>query len=139
MKSYAKFAPRVGLDERIVSALSYLTSGFFGLVWAIVAGIQKRHVSRYTRFHIYQSFFLSILFYLSAMIFRILYSVVQLIPFVNGVMNQIVFYLIHYEVIFDQSILGLFLFIVIVYLIISVLLGKDGRLLWVSDMVDKML
>ena len=50
--------------ERLLSAATYLTAGGVGFVWLIVTALCKKRVTQFALYHIMQSIFISILFYL---------------------------------------------------------------------------
>ena len=44
--------------EKIISVLSYFTSGFAGLIYLIIALIRKQGLRPFVRYHIFMSIFL---------------------------------------------------------------------------------
>ena len=68
MRGYKGSIPKkqyIDMPERILSSLSYLTSGMVGFVWLIITHLQGKSLSSFARFHIFQSIFLSIILYVA--------------------------------------------------------------------------
>jgi len=132
--------PNIDMPERILSSLTYLTSGMVGFVWLIVVHLQGKSLSPFARFHIFQSIFLSILIYVASILLNILASVVQIIPFFGTLVMNIVYYLVQYPLPLagGQSIIGLAFILLYGYLAFYAFTGRFGRVPWVSDMVKQM-
>jgi len=125
--------------EKIVAAATYLTTGLVGFVWIIISNLSSSKIKPFLRFHIFQSIFLSILFYICNLILNILIGIVVKIPIIGSFIYSIYFYFFDLKLIFGYSIVDATVLGVIVYLVISALTGKEGRLPWVSDIVKGML
>jgi len=132
--------PNIDIYERIFSGLTYLTSGMAGFVWLIVAHFQGKSLSPFARFNIFQSIFLSILIYVAGILLNILASIAQIIPFFGTLVMNIVYYLVQYPLPLSggQSIIGLALIFLHVYLAFYAFTGRFGRIPLVSDMVKQM-
>ena len=54
------------MSERIIAVLSYVTSGIVGIIWLLLATITKSNLKPFLKYHIMQSIFLMLLYYLAA-------------------------------------------------------------------------
>ena len=131
--------PNIAPGEKIISAATYLTTGIVGFVWIIISQVSGSKIKPFLRFHIFQSIFLSILFYIGNLILNILVGIVVKIPLIGSMIYSIYFYIFDLKLIFGYSIVDTFVFAIIIYLVISSLTGKEGKLPWVSDIVKGML
>ena len=57
--------------EKLVSALSYITSGFVGFIWLLLGIFTKSRVRPFMKYHIFQSIFLAIAYFLLCQIHTI--------------------------------------------------------------------
>ncbi|MEI8388860.1 MAG: hypothetical protein WCG23_03135 [bacterium] len=143
MSGYKGSIPKkqyIDMPERILSSLSYLTSGMVGFVWLIITHLRGKSLSSFARFHIFQSIFLSIIIYVASILLNIIASVVQIIPFFGTLVMNIIYYLVQYPLPLPggQSIVGLALIIFYFYLAFYAFTGRYGRIPWISDMVKQM-
>ena len=118
--------------ERILSAASYLTAGFVGFVWWIIAILTKKTVRPFLIYHIMQSIFLSILFFLISVLGQMVFVILYRIPLINAIP-----YFINMPIplFFGLSIIQLISTSIILYLAISSFLGYYSYLPWVSDVI----
>ena len=115
--------------ERILSSASYFTAGMVGFVWLIVAALLKKRVTQFLMYHILQSIFIAIMFYL---IF-IFCNLISAIPILNNlvlVLKQPI------AVAYGFSILQLITTGLTLYLIVTSLLGMYSYVPWVSDVIN---
>ncbi len=119
--------------ERIVSAASYLTAGGAGLVWLIIATLLRKHLTTFLLYHIMQSIFLSILYFLIVKFAELIYVILFRIPVINAIP-----YLINMPlpVFYGLSIIQLLTTVIILYLVITAGLGLYSYIPWVSDIIN---
>ena len=119
--------------ERIVSAASYLTAGGAGLVWLIIATLLRKHLTTFLLYHIMQSIFLSILYFLIVKFAELIYVILFRIPVINAIP-----YLINMPlpVFYGLSIIQLLTTVIILYLAITAGLGLYSYIPWVSDIIN---
>ncbi len=120
--------------ERLIAALSYLTMGLIGFIWMILGAILKLGLKPFLKFHIFQSIFLSILFYLLSSAVSLVLGLLSYIPFIGGIISTITFY-IATPLFGPFSFLNLIFITFIAYLIITSLRGKFSYIPWVSDII----
>lgn len=118
--------------ERILSAATYLTAGGVGFVWLIIAALTKKMVTPFLMYHILQSIFISILFYLVSLLSGLLFWIIYRIPFINAIP-----YLINLPIPFwfDLSIVQTFTTTIILYLAITAGMGYYSYLPIISDII----
>ena len=116
--------------ERIISAASYMTAGFAGFIWLVIAAFLRKSVTPFIMYHAMQSIFLSIAFFLLSILGEMVYVILYRIPLLN-----VIPYYINMPIILGYSILQLFTTTVILYLAITSFMGYYSYLPWVSDII----
>lgn len=124
--------------DRIVSAISYLTMGWGGLIYLIIMAFKRANLSRFVRFNILQSIFVSFLYFILAMAFGLIFNILSYIPFINTLIAKITLFL-NSEFLFRYSIIQLIAICIVVYMMIFSALGKYPKLYLVSDLIFKQL
>ena len=71
--------------EKILSSATYLTAGGVGFVWLIIAAFLKKRVTTFLMYHIMQSIFISILFFLVSVIGNLVFIILYKIPLINAI------------------------------------------------------
>lgn len=118
--------------ERILAAATYLTAGGVGFVWLIIAAFLRKQVTSFLMYHIMQSIFLSILFFIVSLLCNFLLIIIYRIPILNLIpvlLNTPI------TIFFQLSIIQIFTATVIIYLAITSGLGYYSYLPWVSDII----
>ena len=128
-------SPQVSVLEKIIGIGTYLTAGFIGFIWIILAVVSKNTLKPFLRYHIYQSIFLSILYFLFSTFVNLLLNILSYVPFVKIVVGHISFYL-SVPIIAHLSIISLIILLVEIYLIIGVVKNKYSYIPWVSDVIN---
>ena len=134
--SYLKQFDSVYPIERIISSLSYLTAGMVGFIWLIIAALLKKSVRSFLMYHIMQSIFISIAYYIFIQLYKLVYIAFAKIPIINAFMfiiNSILMSPIQY--IFGLSLLQAFTSSVIVYLVCTSFMGMYSYLPWISNII----
>lgn len=118
--------------EKILSAASYMTAGGVGFVWLIIAAFMRKQVTPFLMYHIMQSIFLSILFFLLSILGQLIFVILYKIPFINAIP-----YLINMPIplFWGLSIVQLITSTIILYLAITAGLGYYSYIPWVSDII----
>ncbi len=120
--------------ERILSAATYLTAGGVGFVWLIVAAVLRKHITPFLMYHILQSIFLSILFFLISILGELIYVILYRIPVINSIPYWLSFPL---PFMFNLSIVQAFTTLIILYLAITSFMGLYSYIPWVSDIIKQ--
>ena len=119
--------------EKIISVLTYLTAGFVGFIWLIIAALMKKSVTQFLLYHIMQSIFLSILYFLVKILAQLLYVVLYRIPLINAIPY---FLNMPLPFVFNLSVIQTFTTAVILYLSITAFMGQYSYIPWVSDIIN---
>ena len=122
--------------ERIVSSLSYITMGFAGFIYMLIGLFTRAQLRPFAQYHIFQSIFISILFFLLNYTFAFILNVLSYIPFINKLVAQLTF-LLNAPLLLSYSIIQLVVFGLILYLTITSLLGMYTRIPYISDIIDQ--
>ena len=127
------FRKKPYLIERLISAVTYLSAGGVGFLWLLIAALLKKQVTKFVMYHVMQSIFISILFYLLSVFANFILIIVYKIPIIN-----IVPYLFNMPIamFFNLSIIQLFTTLIILYLSITAALGYYSYLPWISDIIS---
>jgi ABC-type Na+ efflux pump permease subunit len=120
--------------ERIIAALSYLTMGFVGFIWLLLGLFTKSTLRPFLQYHIFQSIFISIAYFLVSQLLGLVMNILSFIPFVNQLVLASTFYL-NMPLIFGVSIIQFLIYIVLFYLMLTSLQGKFSYIPWVSDII----
>lgn len=116
--------------ERLLSAASYLTAGFVGFIWLIIAALLKKQVRPFLMYHIMQSIFISIVFFLVSHLAGLVYVILYKIPVINAIP-----YLLNMPMVAGLSVIQLFTTTIILYLTITSGMGLYSYLPWISDII----
>ena len=119
--------------ERILSAASYFTAGGVGFVWLIIAALIKKTVTPFLMYHILQSIFISIGFFIITKLFEFIWIIIYRIPYLNAIP-----YLFNFPLpfAFGLSIIQLFTSFIILYLGITSFMGLYSYLPYVSNIIN---
>ena len=120
--------------EKLVSALSYLTMGFVGFIYLVIVILTKKNLKPFLKYHIFQSIFISIGYYLLTIFIGLVCNILLFIPLINKITTMILYYTT-INIIFGCSIIGLFVYAVLFYLVITSFQGKYSYSPWVSDII----
>ena len=120
--------------ERIISAATYLTAGGVGFVWLIIAALMKKRVTPFLMYHIMQSIFLAIAYFLLTTLCELTYVILYRIPLINAIP-----YFINMPLpfLFGLSIVQGITTGIILYLAITAFMGQYSYFPWVSDIINQ--
>lgn len=120
--------------ERIIAALSYLTAGKIGFIWLLIALFTKQNLRPFLKYHIFQSIFLVLGFFLLSFLINALGNILSFIPGLNIVIMHIT-NLLGFPLISYFSIIDLVIYAVVFYLTITSFMGQYSYIPWVSDII----
>lgn len=113
-----------------------MTGGGAGFIWLIIAAIAKKTVRPFLMYHILQSIFLYILYFLVKVFLGFAIVVLLRIPVIKYLTVKITYPLITpIPFIFNLSPIQLFTTTVILYLAITAFMGYYSYIPWVSDII----
>lgn len=118
--------------ERILSAATYMTAGGVGFVWLIIAALGRKTVTPFLMYHIFQSIFISMAFFLLSILFEFVYVILYKIPIINAIPYYLSMPL---PFALGLSLVQLFTTVVILYLALTSAMGYYSYLPWVSDII----
>lgn len=118
--------------ERILSAATYMTAGGVGFIWLIIAAFMRKQVTSFLMYHIMQSIFISILFFLASILGELIFVILYKIPVINAVPYVINMPL---QIFFGLSLVQMFTTTVILYLAITSGMGYYSYLPWISNII----
>lgn len=123
--------------ERILSAATYLTAGGVGFVWFILSLLLKKRVTPFLMYHILQSIFLSIAYFLLVELTKMLLFVLYKLPLINALVGALQYYLnLSINLFFGLSIIQLCTTSIVLYLAITSGMGYYSYLPWFSDVIN---
>ena len=118
--------------EKILCAATYLTAGGVGFVWLIVTALCKKRVTQFALYHIMQSIFISILFFLLSTFGNLIYTILYRIPIINA----IPYYLnMPIPLFFGLSFVQLITTTITLYLAVTAGMGYYSYIPWVSNII----
>ena len=126
------------ITDRLVSAVSYVTMGWGGLVWLIIMAFKRANLSRFVRYNILQSIFVSFLYFILAFLIGVIFNLLSYVPFLNILIAKIVLFF-NSEILFHYSIIQILIIGIILYMTLVSFNGKYPRLYMVSNLIDKQL
>lgn len=130
--AYKKSEPL--LIEKIIAALSYITFGFVGFFWLLLGIFTKNTLRPYLKYHIFQSLFISIAYFLLGQFLGLIMNILSMIPFINQLVLQLTFYF-NAPLIFDFSVIQIFVYSIIIYLVATSFQGQFSYLPWISEII----
>ena len=122
------------LIEKIIAALTYLTMGTVGFFWLLLALFTKNSIKPFLQYHIFQSIFISIAFFLLNAILGLVMNILSVIPFVNQLVLQFTFYL-NAPFLLGFSLIQAVMYLIIGYLVVTSMQGKFSYLPYISDII----
>lgn len=131
-RKYLKSEPLI--IEKIIASLSYITFGFVGFIWLLIGIFTKNNLRPYLKYHIFQSIFLSIAYFLLGAFLGLIMNILSIIPIVNQLVLQITFYF-NAPIIFGFSLIQVGVYAIIFYLVFTSFQGQFSYLPWISEII----
>lgn len=121
--------------ERIIAPLSYLTMGFVGFIWLIIALFTRADLKPFLKYHIFQSIFISLLFAVLSILIGWVSNILGLIPIIKTIVAQLTFWL-NMPFIFGYSLIQTVVYGLIIYLAVTSAMGIYSYVIWISDIIS---
>lgn len=121
--------------EKVIASLSYITFGFVGFFWLLLGIFTKNNLRPYLKYHVFQSIFLSIAYFLAGAFLGFIMNILSIIPIINQLVLQITFYL-NAPIIFGFSLIQTIIYAVMIYLVITSFKGQYSYIPWVSEIIE---
>lgn len=122
------------LIEKIIASLSYITFGFVGFIWLLIGIFTKNNLRPYLKYHIFQSIFLSIAYFLLCAFLGLIMNILSIIPLIGTIVMQFTFFL-NAPLIFGFSLIQLVIYAIIFYLVFTSFQGQYSYLPWISEII----
>ena len=122
------------LTDRLLAVLTYITAGMVGVVWLIVCAVRGAFPERFLMFHIMQSVFLSLCYFIVNFIFWHVVEFLSIIPFINGLTRQLIF-LFNSPFLAGYSIMQCLIYGTVVYLVVFSAVGLYAYIPWISKVI----
>ena len=122
------------LLDRLIAAVNYISFGLVGFIYLIVNAIRGGRMSAFLQYHIFQSFFLVMLYWLFGVFVDLITRVLYFIPIVK---NLIPYILLPFNVpiVNGFSIVSGTVALIIFYLVLTSIQGMYSYIPWVSDII----
>lgn len=120
--------------ERLIAALSYLTMGFVGFFWLLLGIFTKSKLRPFLQYHIFQSIFISIAYFLICQFLGLIMNILSIIPLVNQLIMQFTLFL-NMPLILSFSLIQIVVYAIIFYLAATSFQGQYSYLPMVSDII----
>jgi len=105
-----------------------------GFVVIIIAALMKKDMKPFLKYHIFQSIFIAILFYLIAYGLQFAMNMVSYIPIIKNIVSMITF-MLNTPILLGFSVITFAYFVFVLYLIAGVIKNSDSYVPWVSDII----
>lgn len=128
--------------EKIISVLSYMTMGIIGLLWLIIAHIKNKKLRFFLMYNVVQSMVIAIFLTIIKIGLDIILSILGKIPILDFV-AAIIYYIISFKIIRFYSLgisftaFELLLFLLLIYIIVGIILGRIFYIPYLSDFMKK--
>ena len=135
---------KVNLLEKIISVASYITMGIIGLIWIIIAHLNKKSLKYFLMYNITQSMVIAIILAIIKLILDIVLSILGLIPFLSYVV-AIFNYIISVKIIriygigLSFTISELIVFILLAYIVSGVIVGRIFYIPALTSLMQKLM
>lgn len=121
--------------EKVIASLSYITMGLVGFIWLLIGIFTKNNLRPYLKYHVFQSIFISIAYFLASALLGLIMSILSVIPLVNQLVLQITFYF-NAPIIVGFSLIQLAVYAVIAYLVVTCIQGQFSYLPFISEIIE---
>ncbi|MCD8378198.1 MAG: hypothetical protein LUB59_05365 [Candidatus Gastranaerophilales bacterium] len=137
MRNFREYNTVPTLFERLIVVFNYITFGLVGFVWLILVALRHAKLTPFMQYHIFQTFFLVMLYWLFSVFVSLIVQILNFIPLVNILVLKILFYLNTPFIFEHYSIVTGTIMLVLIYLCLTALQGQYSYVLWVSDIIKK--
>lgn len=125
------------LLERIVAVANYLTFGMVGFVWLILVALKKAKLTPFLQYHIFQTFFIVMLYWLLSVFVGLIAQLLAYIPFINILVVKIIYYFNALIFFGKYSIVSGTILLATIYLAFTSFVGQYSYIPWVSEIIGK--
>ncbi len=126
----------VSTSDKFVSALTYITLGWAGIIYLIYLYFRKKSSTRFVRFNTIQAIFLTLLVVVLSMFFRLILGLLAMVPIIQILVAHIEF-IFNRPILFDYSFIQLCITVLMAYTVIMSLMGKYPKIYKISEILEK--
>ena len=123
--------------ERLIVVANYITFGIVGFAWLIINAIRGDKLTSFLQYHIFQSFFLVMLYWLLSVFISLIAQILSFIPIITILVLKILFYFNTPFFFGKYSLISGTVSLIILYLVLSSFQGKYSYIPWVSDIINR--
>lgn len=127
----------VNIQDRVISVLSYITAGWAGIILLIFFYFAHIETSKFTRFNVFQSVFISFVYFIFVSIMNLLFLILSSIPFIQIVSSWLQL-MLYRPVLLEYSLLQIVTIGIIVYCVAFSIMGRYPLIYKVSELINKM-
>lgn len=128
---------KVSIWDRLISVLTYLTAGWGGLVVWIIFHFSHVNLSKFLKFNIFQSIFISFAYFIIYSLLGLCFYILSHIPIIQ-IVSSYVQLVIFRPIIFGYSSLQLLIVGLISYCVLFSLMGRYPKIYKVSEWINNM-
>ena len=121
--------------ERIVVGINYITFGLVGFVYLIICAVRGGGMTSFLQYHIFQSFFLVMFYWLLTVFVSLIAQILSFIPFINILILKLLFFFNNPVFFGHYSLVSGTVSLIILYLVLTSLQGQYSYIPWVSDII----
>lgn len=125
----------VRLSDKIIACLTYLTTGWVGIIYFVFLYLRKKTPSRFLRYNVFQAIFISLLFFLVCEVLKLLCDFLLIIPIIKIIVSWFIF-IFNRPVLFQYSTVQVFMVGLFLYMAIWSLMGRYPKVVWVSKIIQ---
>lgn len=123
----------VSYFDRFASALSYLTAGWGGLIFLVILYFAHKTPSRFLRFNVFQSIFISFAVVVISMLYNLVFRILTAIPIVQIAVSWIDL-ILNKPTFGEYSLLQALVLVYLCYMVVFCLLGRLPLIYKLSDL-----
>ena len=124
----------ISIIERLIAAGTYVTFGMVGFLWLLFCALSKTSLKNFLKYHIFQSFFLVMGFFLLKIFIGLIMNILSFIPFIKILVFKL-YFLFTASLIMGCSLVDGLLFVALVYLALTSIQGKYTYVPWFSNII----
>ena len=128
---------RVSVLEKLIAGINYISFGMVGFIYMIINAIRGGRMSVFLQYHIFQSFFLVMFYFLIGVFVSLVAQILSFIPFINILVLKLLFYFNAPFFFGKYSVISGTVSLIIVYLVLTSVQGQYSYIPWVSDIIKR--
>lgn len=127
----------ISSGDKLISCLSYLTMGMFGLIWMIYANLAHKRMEYFLYFNICQAIFISLLLVVISVVYNILIQLLIALPFVGNLAEKFNIFFNGTPIYHTYTLSGFIVVCLLVYLCVCSIFAKLPFIPFVSKIIKE--